>query len=62
MEVIIEKPKRLTGLALCKKMLSEKKETQRQMREDFKTNPEIQKIIEELKKRNEERGTPIISL
>jgi hypothetical protein len=43
-------------------MLSEKKETQRQMREDFKTNPEIQKIIEELKKRNEERGTPIISL
>jgi len=49
MEAIIEKPKRLTGLVLCKKMLLEKKETQRQMREDFKTNPEIQKIVEEKK-------------
>ncbi len=62
MEAVIEKTERLTGLALCRKMMSEKKETQRQMREDFKTNPEVRKIVEELRRRNEERGTPIISL
>ena len=62
MEAVIEKTKRLTGLALCKKMLSEKKETQRQMREDFKTNPEVIRIVQELRKRNAERGTPIIRL
>lgn len=62
MEAIIEKPKRLTGLALCKKMLSEKKETQKQMREDFETNPEVRKIIDELIKENEARGRRTISL
>ncbi len=62
MEVVIEKTERLTGLALCKKMLSEKKETQRQMREEWITDPDKMKILNELISRNEERGTRIIRL
>jgi len=62
MEVIIEKPKRLTGLALCKKMLSEKKETQRQMREEWETDSEKMIILNELIKENEAIGRRTISL
>ena len=62
MEAVIEKTKRLTGLALCKKMLSEKKETQRQMQEEWITDPDKMKILNELIRRNEERGTRIIRL
>jgi hypothetical protein len=62
MEAIIEKPKRLTGLALCKKMLSEKKETQRQMREEWETDSEKMIILNELIKENEAIGRRTISL
>lgn len=56
MEAVIEKTERLTGLALCRKMLSEKKETQRQMREEWVTDPDKMKILNELIKENETRG------
>jgi len=62
MEAVIEKTERLTGLALCRKMMSEKKETQRKMREEWETNPEKMRILNELLRRNEERGTPIVRL
>jgi hypothetical protein len=48
--------------ALMKRLIADKRQTQKQMVEDFKTNPEIIKAFQELKKRNNERGTPVISV
>ena len=55
-----EKP--LYGVELGKYLMDSKKETQRQMREEFKNNPAIRNALNELKKRNDERGTAKISL
>jgi hypothetical protein len=49
-------------IALMKRLVADKRQTQKEMREGFKTNPEIQKVIKELEIRNNERGTPIIRL
>lgn len=49
-------------IALMKRLVADKRQTQKEMREGFKTNPEIQKVIKELEKRNNERGTPIVRL
>jgi hypothetical protein len=49
-------------IALMKRLVADKRQTQKEMREGFKTNPEIQKVIKELEIRNNERGTPIVRL
>ena len=48
-------------MALGERMLASKRLMQQEMREDWK-KPEIQAAIAKLRKRNEERGTPIIRL
>ena len=55
---IIESP----GVQFAKAMLERKKEAIKEAQKEFKTNPEIRKAFEELKKRNEKRGTPVIKL
>ena len=39
-------------IALLRRLAAEKRETKRQMREAFATDPEIQRIVNELDKRN----------
>lgn len=41
-------------IALLRRLAAEKRETKRQMREAFETDPEIQKAIARLKHRNDE--------
>ncbi len=41
-------------IALLRRLTAEKRETKRQMRESFQTDPEVQKAIERLKHRNYE--------
>lgn len=40
-------------------LLKSKRETQKQMLEEYKTNPEIRKIVEKLKKEHSERKLPV---
>ena len=54
--------KKLYGVELGRYLMDSKKEEQREMREEFKTNPAIRAAIEKLKKRNEQRGTAKINL
>lgn len=42
-------------IALLRRLAADKRETQRQMRESFKTDPEVQRIIEELDRQHAER-------
>lgn len=39
-------------IALLRRLAAEKRETQREMRESFKTDPEVQKALARLKQRN----------
>ncbi|GAB2562712.1 hypothetical protein [Spirosoma areae] len=41
-------------IALLRRLAAEKRETKRQMRESFKTDPEVQQAIARLKHRNYE--------
>lgn len=41
-------------IALFRRLAAEKRETKRQMRESFKTDPEVQKAIAQLRQRNHE--------
>jgi hypothetical protein len=43
---------RLTGVALFRKMLENKKIIQAQAVEDYKNNPEMQAIVRELREKN----------
>lgn len=43
------------------RLLSDKREAQRQAKENFK-KPEYQEALKRLRARNEERGTPIITI
>lgn len=55
--------KKLYGVVeLGRYLMDSKKEEQREMREEFKSNPAIRAAIEKLKKRNEQRGTAKINL
>lgn len=42
-------------IALLRRLTAEKRETKRQMRESFQTDPEIQRIVNELDKQHAER-------
>ena len=43
-------------ILLLRRLAAEKRETKRQMREAFATDPEIQRIIKELDKQNAEKN------
>lgn len=50
------------GVEFAKAMLERKRQTIKEAQEEYKTNPKIKKLVQELKDRNAERGTPIIRL
>ncbi len=50
-----------SGVRLAKKMLESKHLMQKEALLEYKNNPVIKEAVEKLKKRNEQRGTPIIS-
>ena len=41
------------AIALAQKLMQSKRETQEEMRESYKNNPEIRNAIEQLRKKNE---------
>ena len=41
------------AVAFAQKLMASKRETQKEMRESYKNNPEIRNAIQELRKRNE---------
>ncbi|MBO0950009.1 hypothetical protein [Fibrella forsythiae] len=49
------------GVAVAKRLLASKHQTQQDALYEFKTNPDIQRAFEQLKQRNEQRGAPIIT-
>ena len=58
---LTEEQRRQNRMALGERMLASKRQMQKEMREDWK-KPEIQAAIAKLRKKNEERGTPIIRI
>lgn len=50
-----------SGVRLAKMMLESKRLMQEEALLEYKNNPAIKEAVEKLKKRNEQRGTPIIS-
>ncbi|MDZ7933870.1 MAG: hypothetical protein U5M51_02635 [Emticicia sp.] len=50
-----------SGVKLAKMMLESKRLMQEEALIEYKSNPAIKEAVEKLKKRNEQRGTPIIS-
>ena len=58
---LTEEQRRQNIMALGEKMLASKRQMQKEMKEDWK-KPEIQAAIAKLRKKNEERGTPIIRI
>ena len=58
---LTEEQRHQNRVALAEYLLESKRQTIREMREDF-NKPEIQAAIAELRKRNEKRGTPVITL
>lgn len=49
-----------SGVRLAKMMLDSKHLMQEEALLEYKNNPAIKEAVEKLKKRNEQRGTPII--
>lgn len=49
-------------LEFAKAWMARKREEQQQMMKEAKTDPQIIAAFEELKRRNAERGTPIVKL
>jgi hypothetical protein len=58
---LTEEQRRQNRMALGERMLASKRQMQKEMREDWE-KPEIQAAIAKLRKRNEERGTPIVRI
>lgn len=50
-----------TGVKVAKLMLERKHQMEAEVLWEYKNNPATQKAVEKLKKRNELRGTPVIS-
>ncbi|MCU0325762.1 MAG: hypothetical protein MUF45_10995 [Spirosomaceae bacterium] len=50
------------GTELVEILLETKRNAQKETREQSKSNTELKLAFEKLKKKNEQRGTPIISL
>lgn len=48
------------GVVLAKKMLKNKQKMQEEALLEYKNNPEIKDAVLRLKKRNEQRGTPVV--
>ena len=62
MNTIEKKGEESPGVQFAKAMLERKRQAIKEAQEEFKNNPEKRKVFEELKKRNEKRGTPVIKL
>jgi hypothetical protein len=50
------------AIAIVRQMLANKKNAEKEAIEDYKNNPAKQALVAELRRKNEERGTPIIRL
>ena len=50
-----------SGVRLAQRLLASQRETQRIALAEFKTNPDVQRVVQELIQRNEQRGTPVIT-
>jgi hypothetical protein len=50
-----------SGVRLAKMMLKKKQLMQQEALLEYQNNPAIKNAVEKLKKRNEQRGTPIIT-
>jgi hypothetical protein len=48
------------AIEISKKLLESKRKTQEEMREAFQNDPKVKEAVELLRKRNAERGTPIV--
>lgn len=61
-----EEPKRdvrhQKAIAIVRQMLANKKTAEKEAIEDYKNNPAKQALVAELRRKNEERGTPIVRL
>ena len=49
------------GVSLAKMMLKNKQLVQQEALLEYQNNPAIKNAVEKLKKRNEQRGTPVIT-
>lgn len=58
---LTEDQRQQNRIALGERLLASKRQMQKEMKEDWK-KPEIQAAVANLRKRNAERGTPIIRL
>jgi copper chaperone CopZ len=54
--------KETPGVQFAKAMLESQRQTAKEALEEYETNPDLKKIVEELKQRNAERPTPVRSL
>lgn len=63
MNTIEVKVQKSAGVQLAEKMLESQRQTVKEAKEEYQ-NPDsqIRKAVEELKKRNAERGTPVVRL
>ena len=50
------------AIAIVRQMLANKKTAEKEAIEDYKNNPTKQALVAELRRKNEERGTPIVRL
>ncbi len=53
--------KESAGVIVARKLLASKRQTQEEALIEFKTNTAVQQAVQQLIKRNEQRGTPIIT-
>lgn len=50
------------AIAIIRRLLADKKAAEQEAIEDYKNNPAKQALVAELRRKNEERGTPIVRL
>jgi len=54
--------RREQAVAIVRRMIANKKAAEKEAIEDYKNNPAKQALVAELRRKNEERGTPIVRL
>ena len=50
------------ALAIARQMMANKKAAEKEAIEEYKNNPAKQALVAELRRKNEERGTPVVGL
>lgn len=61
-EEIKKDERRERSLAIARRMLANKKAAEQEAIDEYKNNPAKQALVEELRRKNEEAGTPIVRL